>query len=219
MKYGGKMNLLEILARGGWVMIFIGLASVVGLAIFVERIRVLRKAKINYATFLMRLPGQSRRRGIESGRRAFSENDSPVARVMEKGIKMINRTKEELREAIDSAGRAEIYGLERGMGILGTVAGVAPLIGFLGTVTGMIQAFMKIEELGGNVNATVLAGGIWEALITTAAGLIVGIPALIGYNYLIGKVKRFVLEIEQSSQNLLETVSIVKKEIRDEVRK
>ena len=213
------MNLLEILARGGWVMIFIAIASIIGLAIFVERMRVLRKARINYSTFMLKLTGFIEKRELKGALEYCSENDSPVARVMDKGIRMINSSKEELRESIDSAGRAEIYGLERGLGILGTVAGVAPLIGFLGTVTGMIQAFMKIAELGGNVNATVLAGGIWEALITTAAGLIVGIPALIGYNYLVGRVKRFVLEIEQSSQNLLETVSTVKKEIRNEVRK
>jgi len=90
---------------------------------------------------------------------------------------------------------------------MATIAGVAPLTGFLGTVTGMIQAFMRIQELGGNVNATVLAGGIWEALITTAAGLLVGILALLGYNYLVAKVQRFVFELEVSSTNLLEALS------------
>lgn len=212
------MNLLEILARGGWVMIFIGLSSVIGVAIFIERMIVLRKARINYSSFLMRLTSYIEKNNLKEALFLCSETPGPVSRVMEKGIRMIGHTKEDIREAITSAGSAEIFGLERGLGILGTVAGVAPLIGFLGTVTGMIQAFMKIEELGGNVNATVLAGGIWEALITTAAGLIVGIPAMIGYNYLVGKVKRFILEIEQSSQNLLESVVIRKREIKNEIR-
>lgn len=206
------MNLLEILARGGWLMIFIVLSSIAGLAVFIERLMVLKKAQINYEAFMMKLTHLLSKNQIREALLLCSETPGPIARVLGKGIKMVGRSKEEVREALETAGRAEVYLLEKRLGILATVSGVAPLLGFLGTVTGMIQAFMKIEELGGNVNATVLAGGIWEALITTAAGLAVGIPALIGYNYLLGKVKHFVVHIEQSSQELLESLSGVKEE-------
>jgi biopolymer transport protein ExbB len=126
---------------------------------------------------------------------------------METGIKRHDQSREEIKDSIESAGRAEIYQLEKGYGTLATIAGVAPLTGFLGTVTGMIRAFMRIQELGGNVNATVLAGGIWEALITTAAGLVVGILTLLAYNYLVSKVQRFVFQLEVSSSNLLELLT------------
>jgi len=108
---------------------------------------------------------------------------------------------------VESSGKMEVHQLERYLGVLATIAAVAPLLGFLGTVTGMIKAFMRIEALGGNVNASVLAGGIWEALVTTASGLTVGIPVLIFYNYFQGKVDRFVYEMEESSSKLLETLS------------
>ncbi len=205
------MNLLEILMSGGWVMIFIALTSVIGVGIFVERWMVLKKAGINYSSFMTRLTAHLENRNFKEAIYLCSKTDGPVAGVMEKGIRMMKNGKEAVKETLETAGRMEIYNLEKGLGVLGTIAGVAPLLGFLGTVTGMIRAFMKIEELGGNVNATVLAGGIWEALITTAAGLIVGIPAMIAYNYLVGKIKRFVMEIENSSRNLLDTVTIVGK--------
>lgn len=211
------MNLLEILAKGGWVIIFIGIASLIGLGIFIERIIVLRKAKINYNTFLMKMKHLLSKNNVKEALLLCSETPGPIPRVLEKGIRMIGRSKEEIKEALETAGHAEIYHLEKGLSVLGTVAGVAPLLGFLGTVTGMIQAFMKIEELGGNVNATVLAGGIWEALITTAAGLAVGIPAMIAYNYLVNKVKHFVFEIEQSSQELLEILIAMEEEKTHEV--
>ncbi|GAB4172658.1 MAG: hypothetical protein Kow00108_07370 [Calditrichia bacterium] len=206
------MNILEILAKGGWVIIFIGIASLVGLGIFIERMIVLRKAKINYSTFLMKLNHLLSKKNIKEALFLCSETPGPIPKVMEKGIRMVGRSKEDIKEALEAAGSAEIFQLEKGLSVLGTIAGVAPLLGFLGTVTGMITAFMKIEELGGNVNATVLAGGIWEALITTAAGLMVGIPAMIAYNYLVNKVKHFVHGIEQSSQELLETLSTLEEE-------
>jgi biopolymer transport protein ExbB len=206
------MNLLEILGKGGWVIILIGISSLIGLGIFIERMIVLKKAKMNFNTFLMKLTHLLSKKEIKEALLLCSETPGPIPRVLEKGIRMIGRSREDIKEALETAGRAEIYQLEKGIGVLGTIAGVAPLLGFLGTVTGMIQAFMKIEELGGNVNATVLAGGIWEALITTAAGLAVGIPAMIAYNYLVGKVKRFVYEIEQSSQELLETLTTMEEE-------
>ena len=201
------MNLFSILAKGGWLMIPIALFSIIAMGIFVERLLVLRKTRINLNAFLLKLRKQISRKDIEGALNLCASTDSPVARVLETGLKKHSQTKPDIRDAVESAGRAEIYQLEKGFGALATLAGVAPLTGFLGTVTGMIQAFMRIQELGGNVNATVLAGGIWEALITTAAGLVVGILTLLGYNYLVARVEHFVFDLEVSSSNLLELLT------------
>jgi biopolymer transport protein ExbB len=201
------MNLLSVLAKGGWLMIFIGIFSLIAMGIFIERLMVLRKARINLNAFLIKIRQYISKQDYENALLVCSNTPGPIAKVLEKGIRLRNQSREEIKEAIESAGRAEIYQLEKGFAALATISGVAPLTGFLGTVTGMIQAFMRIQELGGNVNATVLAGGIWEALITTAAGLLVGILTLLGYNYLVTKVQRLLFELEISSTNLLEMLT------------
>lgn len=201
------MTLLSILAKGGWLMIPIAIFSLISLGIFIERLLVLRKSEINFNAFLLRLRQQIVNKDIQAALKLCADMDSPISRIMVTGIRRHDQSREEIKDSIESAGRAEIYQLEKGFGTLATIAGVAPLTGFLGTVTGMIRAFMRIQELGGNVNATVLAGGIWEALITTAAGLIVGILTLLAYNYLVSKVQRFVFQLEISSSNLLELLT------------
>jgi biopolymer transport protein ExbB len=201
------MNLLSILAKGGWLMIPIAVFSLISLGIFIERLLVLRKSQINFNAFLLKLRQQIINKDIQSALKLCADNQSPIARIMETGIRRHDQSRDEIKDSIESAGRAEIYQLEKGFGTLATIAGVAPLTGFLGTVTGMIRAFMRIQELGGNVNATVLAGGIWEALITTAAGLFVGILTLLAYNYLVSRVQRFVFQLEVSSSNLLELLT------------
>jgi biopolymer transport protein ExbB len=201
------MSLLSVLSKGGWLMIPIALFSLIAVGIFIERLMVLRKAKINLNAFLLKIRQSLNKRDYDNALLICSNTPGPISKVIEKGIRLRGQSREEIKDAIESAGRSEIYQLEKGFAALATISGVAPLTGFLGTVTGMIQAFMRIQELGGNVNATVLAGGIWEALITTAAGLIVGIPALLAYNYLVTKVQRLVFEMEVSSTNLLELLS------------
>jgi biopolymer transport protein ExbB len=201
------MNLLSVLAKGGWLMIFIGIFSLIALGIFIERMMVLRKAKINLNAFLIKIRQYISKGDYDNALLVCSNTPGPISKVLERGIRLRNQSREEIKDAIESAGRTEIYQLEKGFAALATIAGVAPLTGFLGTVTGMIQAFMRIQELGGNVNATVLAGGIWEALITTAAGLLVGILTLLAYNFLLTKVQRLVFEMEIGSTNLLELLS------------
>jgi biopolymer transport protein ExbB len=201
------MTLFSVLAKGGWLMIFIGIFSLIAIGIFIERLMVLRKAKINLNAFMLKIRQYLSKNDFENALELCYRTPGPISKVLEKGIKIRNQDREEIKDTIESAGRSEIYQLEKGFAALATIAGVAPLTGFLGTVTGMIQAFMRIQELGGNVNATVLAGGIWEALITTAAGLVVGILTLLGYNYLVTKVQRLVFELEISSTNLLEALT------------
>jgi len=188
-------------------MIFIGIFSLIALGIFIERLMVLRKARINLNAFLIKIRQYIGKGDYDNALLVCSNTPGPISKVLERGIRLRNQSREEIKDAIESAGKTEIYQLEKGFAALATISGVAPLTGFLGTVTGMIQAFMRIQELGGNVNATVLAGGIWEALITTAAGLLVGILTLLAYNFLLTKVQRLVFEMEISSTNLLELLS------------
>ncbi len=200
------MSFLEITAKGGILMIAIGICSILGIAVVVERLVALRRMRINTRQFVLQIQNLIIKGRLEDALLLSKKTPGPIAKITKAAIEKHNRPREEIREAIEAAGKIEIYHLEKNLGILATVAAVSPLIGFLGTVTGMIRAFMEIQARGGNVDANVLAGGIWEALITTAAGLSVGIPALIFYNWLVGKVERFVFEMEESSREILDMV-------------
>ncbi len=165
------MDLLSIVFRGGWVMVPIALCSLIAVFIVVERFFVLH----NVGQFMLKIRSIFRKGDINGVLNFCSQKDAPIANIIEKGLRKYDEGEEKVKEAIENAGRAEIYHLEKRLGLLATIAGIAPLVGFLGTVTGMIAAFRKIEMLGGNATPSDLAGGIWEALLTTAFGLVVGI--------------------------------------------
>jgi biopolymer transport protein ExbB len=189
-----------------WVMILIGLSSVAILAIFVERYLTLRTVKINSRSFILKVKNLLLKNQLEEAIRIAKQTPGPVAAITKAALERYKQPKEEIKEAIDTAGRGQVYQLEKYLGALATLAAITPMLGFLGTVTGMIKAFMKIEALSGNVGPGVLAGGIWEALVTTAAGLLVGIVAIIFYNYLQGQIQRLVFEMEDSSTELIDMV-------------
>jgi len=190
------MNLFEIFMKGGIIMWFILLASVIGLAVVIDRYLVLRKAKINVPAFMVRIRGFLKKKDISGAVSYCMEEKSPVANIVRKGLKKYRLGHERVKEAIENAGTQEVSRMEKGLSILASVSGIAPLLGFLGTVTGMISAFMTIEDLQGAANPSDLAGGIWEALITTAFGLMVGIPALAFYNYFLSRIKKLVGDME-----------------------
>lgn len=202
-----ELSVLMILSKGGWLIFPILLCSLIMIAVTIERFLALRKARINTASFMMRIRGALSSGDVDHAGEICRHAKGPLAAVVKAGLGKYGADRSEIREVLESAGNAEVFYLERHVGILATIAGVAPLIGFLGTVTGMIRAFMDIQALGGNVNADVLAGGIWEAMVTTAAGLTVGIPALILHNYFVGKVQRIVFDIETCSDQLLDLLA------------
>lgn len=214
------MNLFEIFLKGGFIMWLILATSVVGLAVVIDRFLVLRKAKINVPAFMVRIRGFIKKKDISGAISYCMEEKSPVANIVRKGLKKYKYGHDRVKEAIENAGSQEISKLEKGLTILATVAGIAPLLGFLGTVTGMIQAFMTIQDLAGAANPSDLAGGIWEALITTAFGLIVGIPALAFYNYFLSAVKRLVGEMETVANDVVDVIQegeVEETEIDDEI--
>ena len=209
------MNLIDIFLNGGLVMWPILFCSVVALAVAIDRFMVLRRAKINLPAFLVRIRGFIKNKDMSGAASFCLREKSPIANMVRKGLKRFGMGHERVKEAIENAGRQEVSKLEKGLSILATVAGVAPLLGFLGTVTGMIQAFMRIEDLAGAASPSDLAGGIWEALLTTAFGLIVGIPAYVAYNYFLSWITKFVADMETVANDVVDTMQDASKEAID----
>lgn len=199
--------MFDVLIRGGVLMIPIAVCSVLAVAIIIEKIVKLRIARSTSRSFLFRIQNSLRLNRIDEARRACEMASGPVAAIFRAGLARANQSEERIRQAIKEAGEKEISILERHVGALGTLAGGAPLLGFLGTVVGMIRAFQQIERLGGNVNASVLAGGIWQALLTTAAGLAVGLVCFFAHNYFVGRIQFIVREMEERSSELIETLT------------
>lgn len=197
----------EFIWQGGILMWPIMACSVVALAIAIERFITLRRARIDTREFMDTMRQVVRQNRIAEAVEICDETDAPVARIMRAGLLKHNRSKEEIREAIEDAGHLEVPRLERYLSGLATCANIAPLLGLLGTVSGMIKAFAQIQYKQGQVNPSDLAEGIGNALVTTAAGLTVAIPALVIYNYLVGRVESMVLEMEVSSTELLDLLT------------
>lgn len=199
-----SMSFLEILAQGGLLMFPLAILSILAIYVIAERWRTLENSKMDINQMLNTietlLKSGSQQRAIQY----CEEYQKPLARILKSGIRKLGRPIRDIEETIKNAGKKEVFLLEKRMNWLATIAGVAPLIGFTGTVTGMIRAFMDIQSLQGNVNPSVLAGGIWEALITTATGLIVGIIAYGFYNYLHGKINRMIFELETASADFID---------------
>lgn len=200
------MSLISIILKGGILIYPMILLSIIGLAVFLERFFAIKKATINSRAFLNKIKVLVMNNQLEEAIQVSSQIDAPVAHVLNGILKRRNLSYEEIKDSVETEANLQIYQLEKYFNVLGTIAAVSPLIGFLGTVTGMIRTFMAIEAHAGQVEPAILAGGIWEALITTAVGLVIGIPALIAYNYLVSKVEKFVFEIQQSSLDLLEII-------------
>src|SRR6056297_2783672 len=199
-----SMSILGLLAEGGVLMIPLFLLSLLAVYVIAERWRSLNNSRMEIDGFLRTIEGMLKDGDRQRALTYCDGIDKPLARILKAGIRRLGRPIRDIEDALSNAGKKEIYHLEKRMNWLATIAGVAPLIGFTGTVTGMIEAFMDIQSLQGNVNPSVLAGGIWEALITTATGLIVGIIAYGFHNFLLGKINRMVHELENASADFVD---------------
>lgn len=197
------MNLLELFLKGGLIMWPILLCSLITIAVIVEKYIMLSRSNIDPKQLMTKIRSALSRNDVVSAVDACSKVKAPVANILKSGVINYKYGQQAVKEAIELSGKEEIFHLEKRLSVLANMAGVAPMLGFLGTVTGMILVFHTIEQLGGNVNPSVLAGGIWEAMLTTAFGLLVGIPALYFYNYFVSKVNRFIFEIENSAEEFL----------------
>jgi len=197
--------LFEIFQKGGPIMYLIFLTSILAVAVIFERLWHLHRAKIDTGKFMDTISNTLKRNRIMEAVELCEQTPGPIAHIVKAAILKHDRSKQEIKEAIEDAGLHEIPRLEKNLGILSTIASITPLLGLLGTVVGMVRAFQIIQEKAtalSPISPGDLAGGIWEALLTTVAGLVVAIPAFVVYNYLVSRVENMILDMERSATDL-----------------
>jgi biopolymer transport protein ExbB len=202
-----ELSMWELCLKGGIIMIPLLILSVISIYILVERFIAIRKAAQEDKTFMKRIKDYIHDGEIESAMNLCKKTNTPYSRLILKGITRIGRPMNDVLVAIENVGNLEIAELEKGFTWLATTAAGAPMLGFLGTVTGMVQAFFAMASAGSNANVTVLASGIYEALVTTVAGLFVGIIALFAYNYLVAMVNKVMKQLEAKTMEFLDLLN------------
>ncbi len=201
-----KMSLLQIFFAGGPVMWPILLCSIFALTIILDRFFHLHKIKIDTQEFLNSILEKMKRHETKEALKVCDDTKSPIANILKAGILKYDRSRAQIKEAIEDASLYEVPRLEKNLPALATIAHISPLLGLLGTVTGMVRCFQTIQAKATSfhpVSPGDLAGGIWEALLTTVAGLVVAIPTFVAYNYLVHRVNNFILEMEKASTELV----------------
>lgn len=193
------MGLGELFMAGGWLMWPLLILGGVTIFIFVERFMAIRKASELDLDFISRIRDFISEGKINSAINLCKATDTPIARMIEKGVGRIGRPMSDVQHAIENVANLEVSRLESGLPFLATIAGGAPMLGFLGTVLGMVQAFMNLSQAGGTVDMSLLSQGMYVAMITTVAGLIVGIPAYFGYNFLVARIEKLIFQMEANS--------------------
>lgn len=202
-----ELSMWELCLKGGIIMIPLLLLSVVSIYVLVERFFAIRKAAKEDKTFMQRIKDYIHEGEIESAMNLCKKTDTPYSRLILKGITRIGRPMNDVLVAIENVGNLEVAELEKGFIWLATTAAGAPMLGFLGTVTGMVQAFFAMASAGSNANVSVLANGIYEALVTTVAGLFVGIIALFAYNYLVAMVNKVMKQLEAKTMEFMDLLN------------
>ena len=196
----GQMSLWELFNSGGWLMWVLLALGGVTIFIFVERFVAIRKAsKGMNMGFMNRIRDAISDGNIRAAIDMCRRSDTPIARMVEKGIERLGRPMADVQSAIENVANLEVSRLENGLPFLATIAGGATMIGFLGTVMGMVQTFMDMSAAGGTVDMALLSGGMYVAMVTTVGGLLVGIPAYFGYNYLVAAIEKLVFRMEANS--------------------
>ena len=202
-----SLNILELAMKGGWIMVVLAILSILGVYIFVERFMTLRKSMNRNPYLLDRIKDNLRDNDIKSAVNYCEKQNTPMSRILAKGVKDYRLDAVSVRQVLENNAGLEIANLEKGLPVLSTIAAVAPMLGFLGTVTGMVQAFWQMSNAGNNIDVSLLSGGIYEAMVTTVGGLIVGIIAIFAYNYLVARVDRVQNLMEADMIEFLEIVA------------
>ena len=209
-----KLTLWDLTVKGGWVMIPIIILAFVGTYIFIERYFVIKKASKEDENFINRIKDYIHDGKIEAALALCKSTDSPSARMVEKGISRLGRPLQDINSAIENVGKLEISKLENGFPTLATITGAEPMLGFLGTVIGMVQAFMAMSQAGNNIDVSLMSGGIYTSLITTVAGLIAGILGFFAYNTLVVKVAKVVFNLEATLTEFMDILNEPVKQVR-----
>ncbi len=197
----------DLAVQGGWIMIVLAILSVLAIYIFIDKYLALKKASKDQSSFMQNIKNYMKEGKIEQAIDSCRNTDSPISRMIEKGINRIGRPLNDVNTAIENVGKQEIAKLEKGLALLATIAGGAPMIGFFGTVTGMVQSFSSMAAAGNALEITDLAGGIETALVTTVGGLFVGIIAYFAYNILVAKVNNLVNDLEAKTTEFMDVLN------------
>lgn len=200
------LPILELVIKGGWIMGVIGLLSLIAFYIFFERYFVITRAAKEDKNFMNNIRNYILDGKLESARALCVSNNSPIGRMIDKGLARIGKPLNDINAAIENIGKLEISKLEKNVAGLATIAGAAPMLGFLGTVIGMIQAFYDMSMAGNNINIELLSKGIYQAMITTVGGLIVGIAAYIFYNILVARIQKVVYKLEINATEFMDVL-------------
>ncbi len=201
------LSLMELTLKGGIIMIPLGVLSFIAVYIFVERLLAISKAGKTDVNFMNSIKDYITSGKIDSAKTLCKGTNTPVARMIEKGISRIGRPLDDISAAIENTAKLEIYKLENKMALLATIAGAAPMLGFLGTVVGMIKSLYNMSTQGENILISTLAGGIYEAMVTTVGGLVVGIVAYVCYNLLVAQVEKVINKMEASTIEFLDLLN------------
>lgn len=199
-----KLSFLSLAMEGGLAMIPLVILSIIGVYLLIERYTTIRKASKIDANFMNSIRDLVSNGNIQGAKSLCERTDSPIARILLKGISRIGKPLKNIEVSIENVGKLEVYKLEKGLPTLATISGAAPMIGFLGTVLGMIKAFYRLANSGGSMDITLLSGGIYEAMVTTVAGLVVGIFAYISYNSLTAMIDKVINKMEASSVEFID---------------
>jgi biopolymer transport protein ExbB len=199
-----KLSFLNLAMKGGWIMIPLAILSVLAIYIFIERYLAINRAGKDDKNFMDNIKDFVSNGKVDSALALCKSRETPLAKMIEKGIKRIGRPLNDISSAIENVGKLEVSKLEKGVAILAMVAGAAPMIGFLGTVSGMIKAFYDMSKAGNNIDIGLLSGGIYEAMVTTLAGLLVGIIAYICYNIIVSRIEKVVYVMENKATEFMD---------------
>jgi len=199
-----SLSMIDLVLKGGLMMIPIFILSFVAIYVFVERMRTITRASKTPVGFMENIKRLVSDGDLKSAKVLCQQSDTPIARMIGKGLSRIGSPLKNIEVSIENVGKIEIYNLEKNLSLLATISGAAPMIGFLGTVTGMISAFMAIAQEEGAVSPKLLSSGIYEAMLTTAAGLIVGIIAFLAYNYLVTRLQKVINNMEYTSIDFID---------------
>mgnify|MGYP001381659658 FL=1 len=201
-----QITVLELLFKGGFMMIPILILFVISIYILIEKILIINRESKSPQGFTDEIISRVKNDDINGAKLICNDTNNPVSRMILKGLNKLNTSLKNIESSIENVGKIEIYNLEKNLSLLATISGAAPMIGFLGTVTGMIQAFISIAEEEGAVSPKLLSSGIYEAMLTTAAGLFVGIVAYLSYNYLVSRVEKLIHKMEYTTIEFIETL-------------
>lgn len=198
------MNVIELAIKGGWIMIVLAILSIVAVYIFVDRYIALNKATKEDKGFINNIKAFIHKGDLEGARELTKNNNTPIGRMLDKGLVRIGRPLNDINQAVENVGKLEVARLENGVSLVGTIAGLGPSLGFLGTVTGMVKAFFDMASAGNNIDIQILSAGIYEAMITTVGGLIVGIICNFLYSILVSKINKIVFLLEARTMEFMD---------------